>query len=88
MRASVLFGGVFYPVSIFPGWVKKLAFFIPLTHCLEGMRMTLLKGASFYDVRVSILFLLVFSILTVPISLAVFKFAVKKAKMEGSLIKY
>lgn len=88
MRASFLFGGVYYPVTIFPVWLKKLSFFIPLTHSLEGMRMCLLKGSSFYDIRINILFLLVFSIIMLPLSVVVFKYAIKKAKIEGSLIKY
>ena len=32
------FAGVFYPVSILPGWMRAIAFILPPSHVFEGMR--------------------------------------------------
>ena len=88
VSVSFLFGGVYYPITIFPSWLKKLAFLIPLTHSLEGMRLPLLKGCTLYDIRLNVLFLFLFSAVMLPISIFVFKYAIRKAKIEGSLTKY
>ncbi|MEK7772937.1 MAG: ABC transporter permease, partial [Deltaproteobacteria bacterium] len=39
------FSAVFYPVSILPGWVRNVAFFIPASHVFEGMRAVMSTGA-------------------------------------------
>ncbi|MBI5493007.1 MAG: ABC transporter permease [Deltaproteobacteria bacterium] len=36
---------VFYPVSVLPGFLKQVAFFIPSAHVFEGMRQVISKGA-------------------------------------------
>lgn len=35
---------VFYPVEVLPGWVRKVAFFVPSSHVFEGMRKVISKG--------------------------------------------
>ncbi len=85
---SSLLGGVFYPVSVLPGWMQKCAFFIPITHSLEGMRQSLINGSNFKDVWQNIIVLITFSVILLPISLWIFKFAVKKAEIDGTLTHY
>jgi ABC-2 type transport system permease protein len=34
----VMLAGIYYPVSIFPGWVAAISWAIPLTYFLEGVR--------------------------------------------------
>ncbi len=87
-NVSWLLGGVFYPVAVLPGWLQKISYLLPITYALEGMRLALLKGYTMAGLMPSIIPLLVFSIVMLPISLSMFKFAVKKAKMDGSLIQY
>ncbi len=38
------FSAVFYPVSVLPGWMRAIAFFVPSSHVFEGMRAILLRG--------------------------------------------
>jgi len=85
---SWFLGGLYYPVSILPPWLQKAAYFLPITHALEGMRLALLKGASFSMVMPNILALSVFSIVMMPISLFSFRYAIYKAKLNGSLTHY
>jgi len=85
---SWLLSGVYYPVSILPDWLQKVSYFIPVTHSLEGMRLALLKGYHLKDLLPSILPLLVFTFIMLPFSIWVFKYAVRIAKINGSLTQY
>ena len=85
---SSLLAGVYYPISVLPDWLEPISRFLPLTYALDGMRLAMLKGASLYDVRLDILALLGFTVVLTPIAFLVFRKALKRAKMEGSLIQY
>jgi ABC-2 type transport system permease protein len=85
---STLLAGVYYPISVLPGWLTPLSHALPMTYALDAMRLAMLKGASLYDVRVDVLVLLGFSLVLTPIAFYAFKQALKRAKIEGSLIQY
>ncbi len=85
---SWLIGGVYYPVAILPQWMQHLAYLLPIRHSLEGMRMALLQGYSLKQLLPSIIPLLVFSAIMLPLSLLIFRFAVRKAKIDGTLTQY
>lgn len=38
------FSAVFYPVSVLPGWLQTVAFYIPSAHVFEGMRQVISDG--------------------------------------------
>lgn len=85
---SGLIGGLYYPVSVLPDWLQKLSQLLPVTYALEGMRMAVLKGHSVSELLSNILALTLFSIITLPLSILVFKYAVRKAKKDGTLTQY
>jgi ABC-2 type transport system permease protein len=86
--ASALLAGVFYPVSVLPDWLEPLSRLLPLTYALDAMRLTMLQGYSLFDVGFDILVLLGFTLFLTPATFMVFLLALKRAKMEGSLIQY
>jgi ABC-2 type transport system permease protein len=86
--ASSLLAGVFYPVAVLPDWLEPVSKVLPLTYALDSMRLAMLQGYSIYQLRYDILVLLAFTLVLTPLSFIVFRRAVKKAKMEGSLIQY
>ncbi|MFZ2487206.1 MAG: ABC transporter permease [Anaerolineae bacterium] len=85
---SLFLGGVYYPVSLLPTWLQKLSWLLPITYSLDGMRRALLTDASFVELLPNIVALLIFSVLLVPISLYIFRRAVNRAKMDGSLAHF
>jgi ABC-2 type transport system permease protein len=85
---SSLLGGLYYPISILPHWVQKISFLLPVTYSLEGMRLALLKGHGLHQLSSIILMLIGFSIILLPVSLIAFNYAVRKAKIDGSLNHY
>lgn len=87
-RFSTLFGGVYYPITILPVWLKPVSFLLPITYSLRGMRHALLQGYTIRALMPDILPLVFFSIVLFPVSLYIFKLAVKKAKIQGTLTQF
>ena len=85
---SSLLSGVLYPVSVLPDWLEPLSRIFPLTYALNGMRLAVLQGASLYEVRSDLFFLLGFAVFLTPLSFLVFRKALQRAKAEGSLVQY
>jgi ABC-2 type transport system permease protein len=86
--SSTLLGGVYYPISILPGWLQTISYLFPITYSLRAIRLSLLEGAGFVEVGGDLLALVIFSVITLPISLVVFRYAVRRAKKDGSLSYY
>jgi len=85
---SWLLGGVYYPVSILPAWLKPFSYFLPITYSLDDMRLALIKGESFYHLLPSIFSLLLFTAILMPVSIYFFQYAIRLAKRDGSLTHY
>ncbi len=85
---SVFLGGVYYPPTVFPPWLRKFSCLIPLTHSLEGIRYALLQGYSLSSLGPNIAALGIFSLIMAPLSILSFRYAVNRAKRDGSLTHY
>jgi len=85
---STLLGGIYYPVEALPSWLRGVASLLPITHSLKGMRGAILQGLSLSEVLGDIFFLLVFSMVLLPLAVFVFGKALNKAKRDGSLTHY
>jgi ABC-2 type transport system permease protein len=78
LGVSGLVGGMMYPVSV-------LARLIPVTYSLQGMRAALLAGAGWGELFPSIAALLVFAAVLIPLSFALFAWALHRTKITGTL---
>ncbi|HHT9138938.1 MAG TPA: ABC transporter permease [Candidatus Wunengus sp. YC60] len=87
-NVSGILGGVYYPVSVLPWWLQKLSYLLPVTYSMEGMRLSLLNGYSLKLLLPHIIGLTLFSLIMTPLSIAVFGYAVRKAKQDGTLTQY
>lgn len=83
--ASWLLGGVYYPVSILPVWMQKMALFIPMRHSLESFRVILLQGGGLGHLKLELLSLGLWVVVGLPLSVLCFKLALKRAKQKGTL---
>lgn len=88
MGLSWFIGGVYYPTSVLPDFLRKLGYLLPITHSLEGIRLTLLQGQSIAEVGGSLAALALFCLVMIPLSLLAFRFAVNRAKRDGTLTQY
>lgn len=82
--AAALFGGVYLPVSRLPHWAAVVSWWLPITHALAGLRGAF-QGATINSLLYESVWLMGFTAVFLPVSLAVFARAVKHAKSEGSL---
>jgi ABC-2 type transport system permease protein len=75
--------GVYYPVSVLPGWMQWVAKVSPATYALRGNRAQILSGAglAWADVWP----LLVIGTVSIPLGLVVFKAGERYAKQHGKL---
>jgi ABC-2 type transport system permease protein len=85
---SSLLGGVYYPVAILPDWLQAVSALLPITYALRAMRLALLQGASVAQILPELLALAGFTVVLMPLSLAAFRWAVHRAKVDGSLTYY
>jgi ABC-2 type transport system permease protein len=85
---SWLLSGVLYPKEILPPWVQSVAGALPMTHSLESIRLVLLAGAPIDALSASISYLALFAALGIPLALVWFRWAVERARVEGSLAGY
>ncbi len=88
MSTSELFGGVLFPIELFPPWMQNVSHLLPITYSLSGMRHALLQGYSLWDLGPDLAALVIFSFVLLPMSLLAFNYAVKKVKSDGTLIQY
>lgn len=86
--ASALLGGVLYPVSVLPDWLRPLADWIPLTHGLTALRKVLLQGAPLQEIAGELVVLLLFSSLLLALGIAAVRFALQTARRDGTLLHY
>lgn len=86
--ATLALGGVAYPISVLPEWLQKVALMLPFTHALEGVRKSLMTGASIGDLATELTVLTVFGAVLFPIGLWSFGAALRYAKAKGTLGQY
>jgi ABC-2 type transport system permease protein len=85
---SFFLSGVMYPVTVLPGWLRAVGRLLPLTHALALLRGALLVGVGPAELRSSLLALLAFAGLLAPVGAGMFAFALRRARVDGSLSHY
>jgi ABC-2 type transport system permease protein len=75
--------GVYYPVSVLPGWMQWISKISPATYALRGCRNSILYGAglAWADVWP----LLVIGFFSIPLGLLIFRAGERYAKQNGKL---
>jgi len=83
-----LLGGVYFPVTVMPLPLQLIAKCFPITHAIRAMQLAVYKGYSIFQIKNELLFLIFFSLALIPFSLYSFKFALRRAREQGSLLQY
>jgi ABC-2 type transport system permease protein len=81
----LLVSGVYYPVSVLPGWLQAVAAASPATYVLDGMRESLMHGKGIPDLLPSLGPLFVLGLISIPVGLTIFGWAEQSAKRHGRL---
>ena len=77
--------GVYYPVSVLPGWMQAISRISPATYALRGIRHAILDGVGPAAVWRDIWPLLVIGVVSIPLGLWVFRRGEQYAKKHGKL---
>ena len=77
--------GVYYPISVLPGWMQAISRISPATYALRGIRHAILEGAGIGAVWADIWPLLVIGVAAIPLGLWVFHRGEVYAKRHGKL---
>ncbi|MGI8928458.1 MAG: ABC transporter permease [Candidatus Limnocylindrales bacterium] len=81
----LLISGVYYSVTILPGWMQTVAALSPATYILDGVRMALIDGAPISSLGGHLAVLGVMAVVFIPLGVWVFGWAERYAKRTGKL---
>ncbi len=85
---TTFLGTVFFPAEQLPEWIRPASDYLPITWSLRIVRGALLQGKSFADLEGELLRLAILTVILLPLGLFCSRFAIRRAKREGSLIQY
>jgi ABC-2 type transport system permease protein len=80
--------GTLFPVATLPRPLRLVAELIPITHSLDGMRLALLGGVDFSGLSRQIGVLSLFVLVLLPLSVLLFSYALRRARLDGALSFY
>ncbi|KPK42165.1 MAG: hypothetical protein AMJ78_03435 [Omnitrophica WOR_2 bacterium SM23_29] len=85
---SRFLGGVYFPITILPLWIRNISFLLPITYALDAMRKAVLNNAGLLSLGHDIACLLIFIVFLLPLGILSFKLALRRAKKDGSLLYF
>ncbi len=62
MMIFMLMSGLFTPIDSMPAWAKVISYLSPVTYFIDVMRMIVLKGSGFQDVKYHLLIVIAFAV--------------------------
>ena len=80
-----LVSGIYYDVSVLPGWLQPLSVISPGTYALRSIRAVFLDGATLGDIQGDLGILVITGAVLVPIGFWIFHLAEMHAKRTGKL---
>lgn len=81
----LLVSGVYYPVSVLPGWMQPLAAISPATYVLDGMRRTVMEGQGVTSLLDILWPLAATGFVSIPLGVWIFLKVEHYAKRTGRL---
>ncbi len=81
----LLVSGVYYSVSVLPGWMQPFGRVSPVTYVLDGIRAGLMHGVPITSMWSYVIIVLLEGVICVPLGLWIFRRAEIYAKRTGKL---
>jgi len=69
----ILMSGIFTSVESMPLWAQKVNMINPITYFMRVIRMVILKGSGFYEIRHELVAMTIFAIVSLAISIKAFR---------------
>lgn len=87
-QATLLLSGAIFPIELFPGWLQVICRLTPGYYGVRGLREALLTGGGLTAVLDEVLILSLAAAVLTPLSVMMFRYAVREAKRLGVLASY
>jgi len=84
----MFFSGLVFPLQAMPRALLSISYLIPLTFGLLSLRLTLLGGASLFDVAVPLMVLGLMTLVFLAIAMWLIGYAERKAKEKATLTQF
>jgi ABC-2 type transport system permease protein len=84
----MFFCGVYFPITVLPGIIRPISYFMPFYYSIEGLRLSLIPSTPISQVLSYVLLLVLLSILFISLGIVVLHAGLRKAKKDGSLTFY
>lgn len=81
-------GGLYFPVSLLPGWLQTVAKLQPFTAATDLLRHLLVDSSLGESPRSALLKLVAFAAVLMPASVLVLAGAIKRGQQRGTIIEY
>lgn len=88
IAALSILGGVYFPIALFPSWLRWVSEVQPFTPAVELLRHLLLGTPSAQTVWLELLKLGAFTAVLMPISGAVLWLAINVSRSRGTILEY
>jgi ABC-2 type transport system permease protein len=83
-----ILGGVYFPLTLFPGWLRWVSDVQPFTPAVDLLRHLLLGTAPMQPVWLELLKLVGFTVVLMPLSASLLGSAVERSRRRGTLMEY
>ena len=83
-----LLSGVYFPLSLLPGWLEGIAEGNPVAQAINGMREALLGGATFGDIASNLALVVPCAAASLAVGIGAFRLAVRRERRRGTLGLY
>jgi ABC-2 type transport system permease protein len=82
--------GVYFPVAFLPDWFEPVAYALPHTYALEGLRQVIMNNAGLENpqVQLSLIALSFFAVTILPLGMLLFNVGLKKSERDGTLARW
>lgn len=84
----IIFSEGYFPLEVFPTWIRWVARFNPLSRAMNGAREALLGGAGFSDLMPTVAYLVPFSAVSLTLGSVAFAMALRRERRKGTLGQY
>ena len=88
LTGMTIFSEGYFPVAVFPDWIRRFAELNPLTAVMNGVREALLGGAGTGDLLETVLYVAPFSIVSLVVGSTAFGIALRRERKKGTLGQY
>lgn len=88
LLVSGLLGGVYYPTSVVPSWLRDVSSALPLSHGLRALRRVLLQKADFAAVAPDIMALVGSTVVLLALAIGAALLSLRQARSHGTLAQY